>query len=156
MVFRSSWRMFKSMQDSAFAVALLIYALAVLYAWRVLPGGETLKLQRTLLWPGAFFALSWLAIMATPPLRSRLSRHLWISFQTGFGQSVTSVLVGVGVIAAAAGLIFWQTHDATRGGRYPAGVFSGYGAGMGLLLAQVILVRALERNPEIRRAIEEP
>jgi hypothetical protein len=45
-----------------------------------------------------------------------------------------------------AGFMVWQVHAAARGGRYPGGVFSGYGAGIGLLLAQAILVRRLERR----------
>jgi hypothetical protein len=148
--------MFRRMQDSIFAAASLIYAGAVVHAWRVLPGGDDLKLWRTLLFPAAFFILSLSAIMLAPPLRAALSRHMWISFRIGFGQSVISVLGGVTVLLAAAGFIYWQTHEAVHGGRYPAGVFSGYAAGIGLLLAQALLVRQLERDPVFRRQIEEP
>ena len=45
---------------------------------------------------------------------------------------------------------------AADGGRYPAGVFSGYAAGIGILAAQAVLVRVLERDPEVRRQIEPP
>jgi hypothetical protein len=41
-----------------------------------------------------------------------------------------------------------------HGGRYPAGVFSGYAAGIGILLVQAILARDLERDPDVRRRIE--
>ena len=144
------------MQDCAATAASLIYAVAVINAWRLLPGLQTLKFQRTLLFPGLFLVASFAAILLVPMLRARLSRHLWVSFLAGFGQSVISVLAGVGVLAAAAAFIFWQTWGAAHGGRYPAGAFSGYGAGIGLLLAQTILVRRLERDPAVRAQIEEP
>jgi hypothetical protein len=148
--------MFRRMQDSTLAAAVLIYAVAVIHAWRVLPGGGALKAQRILLWPGLFFVLALTGILMIRPLRATLVRHLWISYRTGFGQSVISVLAGIGVLAAAAALIFFQTWTASHGGRYPAGAFSGYAAGIGLLLAQTILVRRLERDPTLRAQIEEP
>src|ERR1700675_329614 len=98
MNFSAPWRMFRRMQDSIFAAASLIYAGAVVHAWRVLPGGDDLKLWRTLLFPAAFFVLSLAAIMLAPPLRRALLRHVWISFRIGFGQSVISVLGGVAVL----------------------------------------------------------
>ena len=36
-----------------------------------------------------------------------------------------------------------------------AGVFSGYAAGIGILAAQAVLVRALETVPEVRKQIVE-
>ena len=68
---------------------------------------------------------------------------------------VISVLAGVGVLFVLAGFIFWQIHDAAHGGRYPGGAFSGYGAGIGLLIAQAVLLRRIEEDPELRRRIEE-
>jgi hypothetical protein len=151
------WRMFRRMQDSAVAAAGLIYAGAVVHAWRVLPGEAALKAQRTLLFPAIAFALSLAGILLVPLLRSALSKHVWISFRTGFGQSVISVLVGVGVLIVMAGFIYWNTWSAARGtAPYPAGVFSGYAAGIGLLLAQALIVRRLERDPVFRTQIEEP
>src|SRR6185295_309306 len=123
------WRMFRRMQYSALALAGLIYAGAVVHAWRVLPGGAELKAERTLLFPAIAFGLSLVAILLAPPLRNALSKHLWISFRTGFGQSVISVMVGVGVLILLAGFIYWNTWNAARGAApYPAGVFSGYAA----------------------------
>ncbi|MHB8528537.1 MAG: hypothetical protein ACYC8V_03385 [Caulobacteraceae bacterium] len=144
------------MQDSILAVAILIYAVAVIHAWRVLPGGGQLKMFRTLLFPGLFLVLSLAGLLLAPPLRAALSKHLWISYRTGFGQSVISVLAGVSVIAAVAGFIFWQVHTGAHGGRYPGGSFSGYAAGIGLLMAEAILVRRLERDPTLRLQIEQP
>lgn len=156
MTFTPPWRMFRRMQDSTFVAAALIYAAATVHAWRVLPGATALKAELILLFPGIFFALTLIACLVVPLLRGALSRHIWISFRTGFGQSVISVLAVVGVLIGAAGFILWQTHDVANGGRYPAGVFSGYGAGIGLLLAQALLVRRLERDPVFRSQIEQP
>jgi hypothetical protein len=152
---KATWRLFRRMQDCAAAAASLIYAVAVINAWRLLPGADAMKLQRTLLFPALFLLASFAALLLIPALRAMLSRHLWVSFLTGFGQSVISVLAGVGVLGAAAALIFWQTWSAAHGGRYPAGAFSGYGAGVGLLLAQTVLVRRLERDPSLRPQIED-
>jgi small-conductance mechanosensitive channel len=142
------------MQDSLAVAAALIYAGAVIHAWRVLPGAGGLKFQRTLLFPGLFLIASFVAVLAVPALRGAISRHLLISYRTGFGQSVISVLVGVGVIVVVAGFIFWQVHGSAHGGRYPGGVFSGYAAGIGLLLAQTVIVRRLEKDPALQREIE--
>jgi hypothetical protein len=35
-------------------------------------------------------------------------------------------------------------------------VFSGYAAGIGILFVQAVLVRSLERDPEVRSRIEAP
>ena len=66
------------------------------------------------------------------------------------------MLTGVGLLAVAAGFIYWQVWAVGHGGRYPAGVFSGYAAGIGILAAQAVLVRALETVPDVRKQIEEP
>jgi hypothetical protein len=150
-----SWRIFRRMQDTILIVAGLVYSFAVIQAWRRLPGGGHLKFERTALLPGIFLTLSLLAALMVPILRQALTRHLWISYRTGFGQSVISVLGGVGVLLALAGFVFWQINDAAHGGRYPGGAFSGYAAGIGLLVAQSILVRRIEGDPILRRQIEE-
>lgn len=150
----TSWRNFRRMQMSTFAAACLIYAGAVFYAWRTLPGDDELKLQRTVLFPTSFLLLSWLLPLLIPAARRLLARHVWLSYQSGFGQSVISVLTGIGVLAAAAGFIYWQVANVENGGRYPAGVFSGYAAGIGILVAQLLLVRRLEQDPAVRAVIE--
>ncbi len=155
MVHVISWRLFKRMQHTLVAVAALTYLLAALEAWTVPNVGEPLKLLRTTVFPAAFLALSVAAVLGIPALSQILTKHLWTSYRTGFGQSVISVLVGVGVLIGLSGFIFWQIRGAAHGGRYPAGAFSGYAAGIGLLIAQAVLIRRIEVNPELRRHIEE-
>lgn len=156
MVFIRAWRDFKRMQDVAVCAAGLIYAGAVVNAFAVLPGGVRLIVERTLLWPGMFLFLSLALPLLIGGARRALTRYVWLTFQSGFGQTPVSVLSGIGLLSGAALFIYWQVWDATHGGRYPAGVFSGYAAGIGILIAQAALVRSLEREPEVRRVIEEP
>jgi hypothetical protein len=150
-----AWRAFKRTEDCACAVASLLYAAAVLHAWRVLPGDSSLKLLWILAAPSIFLALSFLAPLAIGPIRRLLARYVWMSFRAGFGQTLASVLVGLGTLAFAAVLIYLQISGVAHGGRYPAGVFAGYAAGIGVLFAQALLVRVLERHPEVRRVIEQ-
>jgi hypothetical protein len=150
-----AWRNFKRMQDVAVTAGLLIYAGAVVHAWRVLPGATGLKSELTLVFPAAFLLLFLLGPLAVGPVRRLLGRYVMMSFDAGFGQTALSVLVGVGVLGLAAAFIYMQVSGVAHGGRYPAGVFSGYGAGIGILLAQAIVARLLEKRPEIRRRIEE-
>jgi hypothetical protein len=151
-----SWRMFRRMQDSLALAAALIYAALAINAWQVLPGASALKAQRTLFFPAFFFVLSLVTPLLIGPVRKALTGHLWVSYRTGFGQSVTSVLGGVAVLLAFGGFILWQIRQGAIGGRFPSGAFSGYAAGAGLLLAQTILVRRIEADPNLRRQIEEP
>jgi hypothetical protein len=153
MAYIRAWRDFKRMQDVAVGAASLIYAGGVLHAFQVLPGGAELIAQRTLLWPAAFVGLSFLVPLLVPPIKRWLARYVWLSFQAGFGQTPISVITGVGLLGAAAFFIYWQVASVADGGRYPAGVFSGYAAGIGILAAQAVLVRALERLPEIQKVI---
>ena len=146
-----AWRMFRRMQDSILAVAVLVYAGAVLWAWQVLPGPASLKLQRTLIFPGLFLAVCLAGALFLPMVQRAVRRHLLNSYRSGFGQTVISVLAGTGVLVALAGFIFWQIHRATQGGPYPGGAFSGYAAGIGLLAAQAILARRMERDGEQAR-----
>jgi hypothetical protein len=149
-----AWRNFKRMQDCACLVASLIYAGATIHAWRVLPGPDQSKLVFFIAAPMIFLGLTVLAPFAIGGLRRLLSRYVWMSFNAGFGQTPGSIVSGLGLLGFAAGLIYWQIAGVAHGGRYPAGVFSGYAAGIGILLVQAILARDLERDPDVRRRIE--
>jgi hypothetical protein len=149
-----AWRNFKRMQASACLFATLIYTAAVLHAWRVLPGADSLKLAVTLAFPAFYFVCALVLPLRIRPLRRLLKRYVWLSFAAGFGQTPLSVITGLGLLAVAAVFIYLQVAGVAEGGRYPAGVFSGYGAGIGILFAQALLVFALEREPKIREIIE--
>jgi hypothetical protein len=154
MDYKASWRVFRRMQDSVLAVGCLVYAAAALDAWRTLALSASARTGLTVIFPGAYLAVTLVGALSIPGASRALRRHLWISYQTGFGQSVVSVLSGLGLLVAVAGLIVWQVHHLAGGGVSPGGAFSGYGAGLGLLVAQVVLVRALQRDPQVRSQIE--
>ena len=149
-----AWRNFKRMQDSACVVACLIYAEAAVHAWRVLPGPSQTKLVFTLAAPLIFLSLTLLLPLVLGGLRRLLLRYVWLSFKAGFGQTPVSVVTGLGLLALAAGFIYLQVAGVAHGGRYPAGVFSAYAAGIGILIVQAVLVRSLERDPDIRQQIQ--
>ena len=156
MAHTTAWRNFKRMQDGACLVAGLIYAGAVIHAWRVLPGPIQTKVIFTVAAPLIFLSLVVLLPLVAGGLRRQLLRYVWMSFNAGFGQTPGSIISGLGLLAFAAGFIYLQIAGVAKGGRYPAGVFSGYAAGIGILYVQAILVRSLERDPQVRRRIEEP
>jgi hypothetical protein len=149
-----SWRMFRRMQYTAFAVGTLIYAAGAVHAWRVLPGAPRLKLESMALWPAIYFASTLAVPLLAPPVRQVLKAHIWISFRTGFGQSVVSVLAVVLVLCTAAAFIYADIGRAAHGGRFPQASFAAYAAGLGVLLAQAFLVRMIERDPTLRPRIE--
>ena len=149
-----AWRNFKRAEDMTVATAGLIYAGAVVNAFDRLPGGVELIAQRTLVWPGIFLMLSVSLPLVVGAMRRVLTRYVWMSFQAGFGQTARSVLVGVGLLGGSAAFMYWQISSAAHGGRYPAGVFSGYAAGIGILAARAALVRVLEKVPDVQRQIE--
>jgi hypothetical protein len=152
---KPSWRIFRRMQNTAIAVAALIYFAAALQAWGLAEPTAAVKLVRIGLSPALCLIATCLAAVGVPALRAMVLRHLWLSYRTGFGQSVTSVLAGVGVLIALAGLIFWQTAQAARGGAFPGGAFAGYAAGIGWLLAQRLLLARIEADPTLRAQIED-
>lgn len=150
-----AWRAFKRTEDCACAFASLIYAGAVLHAWQVLPGAPSVKLLWILAAPSLFLGLSFVLPILIGPVRRMLVRYVWMSFKAGFGQSPVSILTGLGMLVVAALFIYLQVSGVAHGGSYPAGVFAGYAAGIGVLFAQALLVRVLERHPDVRPQIEQ-
>jgi hypothetical protein len=155
MAFTRPWRNFKRMQDLTVLAALLIYAGAVVHAIDRLPGGTGTVLRWTLLWPAFFLVAALIVPLVVPTLKRWLARYVWMSFQAGFGQTPGSILIGVALLLGAALFIYWQVAAVAQTGRYRANVFAAYAAGIGILAAQAILVRALERLPDVRARIEE-
>jgi hypothetical protein len=148
-----AWRNFRRMQGSACVFILLLYAAAALRAWTVLQGPADLKRAVILIFPAFFAMLALWTPLAVAPLRRRLKRYVWLTFAAGFGQSVGSVVIGLGVLAAGAGFLFLEIARAAHGGRWPAGAFSALGAGAGVLMAQAVLTTWLEREPKVRDII---
>lgn len=150
-----AWRNFKRMQDLTVAVAGLIYSGAAVHAMGRLPGGDAIVLRWILLWPLVFLAVSLVAPLLIGPVRRGLTRYVWMSFQAGFGQTPGSIVTGLILLLGAALFIYWQVASVAATGAYRANVFSAYAAGIGILAAQAVLVRDLERRPEVRELIEE-
>jgi len=150
----TSWRNFRRTQTCAPLAAGLIYLGAALYAWGALPGATGLKVGVLLAFPIGYLLLTIAVGLYVPPIRRKMARYVWLSFAAGFGQTPASILIGVGILAGAGALIYHQVGEAVTGGRYPAGVFSAYGAGIGILIVQAVLTRALERDRAIAPLIE--
>ena len=150
-----AWRNFKRMQDFTVAVASLIYAGAAVHAFGRLPGSVGMVLRWVLMWPAIYLVASLIAPLIIPPLRRWLTKYVWLSFQAGFGQTPGSIVTGLVLLLGAALFIYWQIASVAATGAYRANVFSAYAAGIGILAAQAILVRALERIPDVRKVIEE-
>lgn len=134
--------------------ASLIYAGAALNAWAQLPGHPGLKLGVILAFPLAFLLSTLLVALSVQRVRRALSRYVLMTFVAGFGQKPSSIMIAVGMFCGAGWLIYHQVERAAEGGRYPAGVFSAYGAGIGILIAQAVLARALQRQADVRPLIE--
>lgn len=148
------WRNFKRMQVAAALFASLVYAAAALNAWDAAPAALQVKRVFLLGFPAVYCMAVLVVTLQLQIARRTLKRYVWLSFAAGFGQNVVSVLTGLGVLSLAAAFIYWRTAAAAAGGPYPAGVFSAFGAGLGVLFAQVLLTSALEREPKIREIIE--
>ena len=155
MAFTKAWRDFRRMQDVGAAASCLIYAGSVVHAFSVLPGGADRIARHALVWPATALLAGFALPLLILPVRRILARYVWMSFLSGFGQTPVSVLTGVGLLVVAAGFIYWQVASVATGGAYPAAVFGGYAAGIGILAAQSVLARWLERDPEARKHIEE-
>jgi hypothetical protein len=149
MSFSTAWRNFKRMQDLTVAAASLIYAAAVVHAVGRFPASPALTL-----WPAAYLGFSLAIPLLIGPLKRWLAKYVWMSFKAGFGQTPGSVVVGMGLLIGAGLLIYRQIGRAVATGVTGVDLFSCYAAGIGILAAQAVLVRVLERDPEVRATIE--
>jgi hypothetical protein len=156
MAFSPAWRNFKRMQDLTVAAASLIYAGAVVHALSRFPASPALTLRWTLLWPAAYLGFSLAIPLLVGPLKRWLTRYVWMSFKAGFGQTPGSVVVGMALLIGAGLLIYRQIGRAVQTGVIGVDLFACYAAGIGILAAQAVLVRVLERDPEVRARIEDP
>jgi len=142
------------MQASALAFAVLVYAGALARAWTALDITDRLRWSVFVVFPALYAVVVLLAALTVPPLRRPLKRYVWLSFVAGFGQSAASVLSGLAVLAVVAAFVYFQIDAAAKDGSNPAGAFSAFGAGIGILAAQLLLTYALEREPKVRDVIE--
>jgi hypothetical protein len=155
MVFSAAWRNFKRMQDLTVAAAGLIYAAAVVHALSRFPASPSMTLRWTLLWPAAYLGFSLAIPLLVTPLKRWLARYVWMSFKAGFGQTPGSVVVGMALLLGAGLLIYRQIGRAVQTGVVGVDLFACYAAGIGILAAQAVLVRVLEKDPEVRATIED-
>jgi hypothetical protein len=155
MVFVRAWVNFKRMEDVTAAAGTLIYAAAAVRGFQELPGGAAVIARWTVIWPVIWLLFTLGASLLIPAFRRGLTRYVWMSFRARFGQTPTSVVMSIALLMGAALLIYREMAQIEATGRYATSVFSAYAAGVGLLIAQAVLVRALERRPEIRAVIEE-
>ena len=149
-----AWRNFRRLQDGVALFAALALAGSGLRVWETAPAAQSFKLIAVVAAPTLFVALAILVPLSAPTMRKALTGYVWKSFTSGFGQTARSVLSGFFLPAAAAGLMLAQIYNAGHGGPFPASILAAYGAGVGILVAQAILVRVLERDPFIRPQIE--
>lgn len=154
MAFTPAWRNFKRMQDLTVTASGLIYAAAAVHTADRLPADAGTLALWMVVYPAAYLAVSLTVPLAVPPLRRWLARYVWMSFLQGFGQTVASTVIGVVLMLAAGAFVYWQAASMAANGELGANVFSAYASGIGILAAQALLVRVLERSPEIRAIIE--
>lgn len=151
-----AWRNFRRMQDLSLVFASLAWLANAILAWELLPGSRELKLAVIVLFPAIYLVGVTALGMLVKPLRELLKRFVWMSYKAGFGQTVFSVLLSMGILALVAAYTYMVSARAADGGQYPAGAFSGFGAGIGILIVQTILTHRLQRDPAVRQEVEEP
>lgn len=155
MAYTPAWRNFRRMQNLTLTFAVLAFVADGLMAWPILPGTTRLKVLVIIVFPALYAAAVAAVGYWLPPARRRALRFVWITFKTGFGQSVVSVLLSVAILCTVAAYTDWVSLGAAKGGQYPAGAFSGFGAGIGILLVQVLMTRRLQADPMVRAEIEQ-
>jgi len=155
MAFSLAWRNFRRMQDLTLGFACLAMVADAILAWPVVPGGTGMKLTFIVAFPLFYLGLVAVCGLYIARVRDFITRFVWITFKTGFGQSVISVLIPFAVLAAITAYTWWVSAHAAQGGQYPAGVFSGFGAGIGLLIVQAVITHRIQRDPIVRQELED-
>jgi hypothetical protein len=155
MAYTAAWRNFRRMQQLSLTFAALALVADGIAAWPILPGSVGLKAAVILAFPLGYAVVVAVIGLGVRPLRSFLQNFVWMSFKAGFGQSVFSVLLSVTVLSLITAYTYWVSAGAAHGGQYPAGAFSGFGAGVGILIVQTTLTYSLQADPWLRGEIEE-
>lgn len=155
MAYTAAWRNFRRMQQLSLAFASLALIADGIAAWPILPGSLGLKATVILAFPIAYAVVVAVVGLGVRPLRLFLQKFVWMSFKARFGQTVFSVLLSVTVLSLITAYTYWVSLGASHGGQYPAGAFSGFGAGVGILIVQTTLTFRLQADPWLRSEIEE-
>lgn len=151
-MFSRAWLNFRRMEDLTVVGGALLYGAAMISAVeRKLGPGLS---QAMIVWPFMHFVVAFVAPTRWPALRRLLIKYVWASFRAGFGQTAVSVLVGAVLMAGAGYAVFRQVGIAPDVLSL-APTFCALAAGIGVLGAQALLARVLERAPEIRAVIEQ-
>lgn len=150
-----AWRNFRRMQDLTLAFASLAYLADAILAWPLLPGGRALKLSIIVFFPIGYLIAVAALTMFVKRLRQVMTRFVWMSFKAGFGQSPISVLASMGVLTLITAYTYASSANAAESGRIPAGVFSGFGAGIGILIVQAVLTHRIQRDPDVQAEVDE-
>lgn len=135
----ADWSRFRRMQTSLAVAGALALAACALDALRV---SHAPSLARTAVVSVGILAVTVASALLIPPLRRRLRGHLMTSYRSGFGQGLVSVSVGLTVILGAAAFLLWRIHTEAD----PGAAFAAFAAGLGLLIAQVVLVSGPEED----------
>lgn len=149
------WRNFRRMQDLTLGFASAAYVADAILAWPIIPAATGFKLAIMLFFPLVYLIGVTALTLTIKPLRELMTRFVWMSFKAGFGQTVFSVLASIGMLTVITAYTYFASLGSADGGPYPAGAFSGFGAGIGILIVQTVLTHRMQHDPEFEAEVEE-
>lgn len=155
MALSPDWRNFRRMQDLTLGFAAAAFVADAILAWPLIPAETGFKLSILVFFPAVYLIGVTALTLSIRPLRDWMTRFVWMSFKAGFGQTVISVLVSIGMLCAITVYTYWASLGAAEGGPSPAGAFSGFGAGIGILIVQTVLTHRLQHDPEFETEVED-